>query len=69
MAQKRDGMRKAGRQEKRFSEQVLFLLRNNNSFPPPLPHTKNRWGGGALLSCFPAFLINQENRRGRREAD
>ena len=49
---------------------------------PHLPHTKRRWGGGALLSCFPTLspllhgrlakprlLINQENRRGRREAD
>ena len=37
--------------------------------PLPIAPHEEQVGGGALLSCFPAFLINQENRRGRREAD
>ena len=37
--------------------------------PSPIASHEEQVGGGALLSCFPAFLINQENRKGRREAD
>jgi hypothetical protein len=32
---------------------IPALLRNTNSLPPLLPHTKSRWAVGR---CFPAFL-------------
>jgi len=60
-------MTKTGRKKRvagHSSAFPAFLFRNNNSLLLPLLHTNSRSGGGALLSCFPAFLINQENRRG-----
>jgi len=61
-------MKKAGKAwELVQSVPCAFPPQEQQFVPSPFaPHEVQvgRWGGRALLSCFPAFLINQENRWG-----
>jgi hypothetical protein len=60
-------MRKARKQEMQKLRIHWRRPHEQQFVPSPFaPHEVQvgRWGGGALLSCFPAFLIIQENRWG-----
>ena len=60
-------MRKARKQEMQRMRIHWHPPQEQQFVPSPIaPHEVQvgRWGAGALLSCFPAFLINQENRWG-----